>query len=69
MLSRKYIPNGFSATESREVPLNGNVHDSSIDYNSIDKSHILNIHKNLMTKNKIKQYPACLLYYKVLVVL
>ena len=44
---------GFSATESREVPLKGNVYDFSVDYNSIDKSDILNIHKYLMTKNNI----------------
>ena len=47
------IFNGFSAAESREVSLNGNVYDFSIDYNSIDKSNILNIHKNLITKNNI----------------
>ena len=27
---------------------------NSVDYNSIDKSDILNIHKYLMTKNDIK---------------
>ena len=32
------IPNGFSASESREISLNGNVYDFSVDYNSIDKS-------------------------------
>ena len=48
------ISNGFSATESREVSLNGNVYDFSVDYNSIDKSDILNIHKYLMTKNNVK---------------
>ena len=48
------ISNGFSATESREVSLNGNVYDFSVDYNSIDKSDILNSHKYLMTKNNIK---------------
>ena len=48
------ISNGYSATESREVSLNGKVHDFSVDYNSIGKSNILNIHKYLMTKNKIK---------------
>ena len=48
------ISNGFSATESREVSLNENVYDSSVDYNSIDKSDILNIHKYLMKKNNIK---------------
>ena len=44
----------FSATEPREVFLNRNVYDFSVDYNSIDKSDILNIHKYLMTKNDIK---------------
>ena len=48
------ISNGFIATESREVYLNGNVYDFSVDYNSIDKSNILNIQKYLMTKNNIK---------------
>ena len=48
------ISNGFSATESREVSLNGNVYGFSVDYNSIGKSDILNIHKYLITKNKIK---------------
>ena len=45
---------GFIATESREVSLNGNVYHFSVDYNSIDKSDILNIHKCLMIKNKVK---------------
>ena len=44
----------FSNTESREVPLNGNVYDFSVDYNTIDKSGILNIHKNIMIKNGLK---------------
>ena len=44
---------GFSATESREVPLNGNLYDFSVDYNSFDKCDILNILKYLMTKNNI----------------
>ena len=38
------ISNGFSATESRKVFLNGNVYVLSVDYNSIGKSDILNIH-------------------------
>ena len=46
--------NGFSATDSREVFLNGNVYDFSVNYNSIDKSDILNIQKYLMTKNDAK---------------
>ena len=41
-------------TESREVSLHGNVYDFSVDYNSIDKSDIINIHKYLITKNNIK---------------
>ena len=45
------ISNGFSATKSREVSLNGNVYYFSDDYNSIDKSAI---HKYLMTKDNIK---------------
>ena len=48
------ISNGFSATESRKVSLNRNVYNFSLDYNSIDKSDILNIHKYLMTKINIK---------------
>ena len=51
------ISNGFSATECREVSLNGNVYDFSVDYNSIDKSDIISIHKYhkyLITKNNIK---------------
>ena len=41
------ISNGFNPTESREVSLNRNVYDFSVDYNSIDKSDILNINKYL----------------------
>ena len=46
--------NGVSTTESIEVSLNGNVYDFSVDYNYIDTSDIVNIHKYLMTKNNIK---------------
>ena len=48
------ISNGFIATESREISLNGNVYDFSVDYNSINKSEILNIRKYLMIKNNLK---------------
>ena len=34
--------------------LNGNVYDFSADYNAVDKSDILNIHKYLMAKNNLK---------------
>ena len=46
--------NEFSNIDSREVSLSGNVYDFSVDYNFIDKSDILNIHKLLMTKNNVK---------------
>ena len=48
------ISNGISATESREISLNGYGYDFSVDSNSIDKSDILDIHKYLMAKNNIK---------------
>ena len=65
------IYNEFTAFEPRQVSLNGNMYDFLLDYNSTDKSDILNIHKHLMHKNNIKQYLAllnkCSLYYLVLV--
>ena len=48
------ISNGFGVLDSREVSLNGNVYVFSGDYNSMDKSDILNIQKYLMTNNNIK---------------
>ena len=48
------MSDGSSITETREVSLNGNVYDFTVNYNSIDKSDILNIHKYLMAKNNIK---------------
>ena len=44
------VSNGYNNTESRDVSLNGNVYDFSLDYNFIDKSDIINIHQYLMTK-------------------
>ena len=41
------ISNGFNVTESREVSLSGNVNDFSVNYNCIDISDKLNIHKYL----------------------
>ena len=35
------ISDGFSASESREVSLNGNVYDFTVDCNSVDKFDIL----------------------------
>ena len=48
------ISNKFDANESREVPLKGNVYDFFFDYNAVDRSDILNIHKYLMVKINIK---------------
>ena len=48
------ISEKFNALESREVSFKGNLCDFSVDYNAIDKSDILNIHKYLMVKNDIK---------------
>ena len=48
------ISNGFSAAESTEVSGNRNVYSFSVDYNSIDKFDILNIHKCLLTNSNIK---------------
>ena len=48
------ISNGFSAIESREVSLNGNVYDFSVNYSSFDKSDLLNIHKQLTAKDDKK---------------
>ena len=36
-----------------EISFKGNVYDFSVDYDSIDKSDILNNHKYLMIKNTI----------------
>ena len=47
------ISNVFGAADSREVSLN--VYNYSFDYNAVDKSDILNIHKKLMVKNNIKK--------------
>ena len=48
------ISNEFSTTESRVGSLNGNIHDFSVDYSSIEKCDFFNINKYLMTKNNIK---------------
>ena len=48
------ISNGFGATDAREVSLKGNIFNFSVNYNAIDKSDILNIHKYLMVKSNIK---------------
>ena len=47
------ISNKFDYVDSEEVSLKRNVYDFSVDYGAIDKSIILNIHKQLMIKNNI----------------
>ena len=44
------ISNGFRAIECREISLNGNMYDFLVDYSSINKYDLLNIHKYLMIK-------------------
>ena len=48
------ISNKFDYVDSEEVSLKGNVYDFSVDYGSMDKSDVLNIHMYLMSRNNIK---------------
>ena len=48
------LSNRFGATESSDISLKGHAYYFSFNYNSIDKSEILNIHKYLMVQNNIK---------------
>ena len=48
------VSKGFSGIESREVSLNGNMYDFSLDYIFVVKSGMLNVYKYLMAKNNIK---------------
>ena len=47
------ISNEFDSSDLKEVYFRGNVFDISVDYNFINKSEILNIHKYLMIKTSI----------------
>ena len=47
------MPKDFTKDEQSELSLNGTVHNFSVDYSSIIKEDILNIHQYLMIKNKI----------------
>ena len=51
---QRSISTGFSASEFKNVSLNGNVYDFSVDYNSIVNSGILNTRKYLMTKKIVR---------------
>ena len=47
------ISNEFDSSDLKEVYFRGNVFDISVNYNFINKSEILNIHKYLMIKTSI----------------
>ena len=47
------MSNKFDYINSEEVSLKGNVYDFLVDYDAIDKSNILNIHKYIMIKSSI----------------
>ena len=48
------ISNKFNYSDAEEVSLKENAYDFSVDFDAIDKSDILDIHKYLMVKNIIK---------------
>ena len=48
------ISNGFGATGSREISLQGNKYNLSVDYDAIQKSEILNIQNYLMVNSNKK---------------
>ena len=54
------IYEGLAATESKKVPLKGNLYHFPINYNVIVKADILNTHKCLMVKNNLKIMPSCI---------
>ena len=47
------LSNKFDHVDSEEVSLKRNLRDFSVDYDAIDKSNILNIHKYLTNKNHL----------------
>ena len=61
------VKNKSDYVESEEVSLKENFHNFSVDYDAINKSDILIIHKYLMVKNNIKRcwslIKKCLLDY------
>ena len=48
------ISNGFGYDDSEEVSFNRNAYDFLVDYDPIEKSSILYIHKHLVGKHNIK---------------
>ena len=61
------ISNKSNYSGSEEVFFKVNAYDFSVDYNSIDKSDILNVRKCLMVKNNLKWclglFKKCLSHY------
>ena len=47
------ISTNFTAINMKKTGINRYVYDFSVDYNIIDTSNIINIHKNLMKKHDI----------------
>ena len=60
ILKKKYpsclrnISKDFTANNMKKTGLNGYVYEFSVDYNIIDTSYIIDIHKYLMKKYDIK---------------
>ena len=50
------ISNKFGAIDSREVVLEGNLYNFSVDYDTIDNSYILNFQKYFMVKKTYKMF-------------
>ena len=48
------ISKGFSVDNMKKTGLNGYFYDFSVNYNAIDTSNIVDIHKYLMKKHDIK---------------
>ena len=48
------VSNGFGVIGSRELSLNRNIYDLLVNYNVVDRSEILNIHKYIMVRNNMK---------------
>ena len=48
------ISKDFSVDNMKKTGLNGYVYDFSVDYNNIDTSNIIDIHKYLMKQHDIK---------------
>ena len=48
------ISNDFTANNIKKAGLNGYVYEFSVDYNFIDTTNIIDIHKCLMKKHNIK---------------